>query len=184
MNLYTISNRRCTSIQSAFLICIALLVLNGCNHEQVKTTDIEQIPFSYSDPNGKSPSSWNKMLHLKLPVGLENGLKFGSDISLEVDNISDSQIRFPAGMNVRIFDTTNGMREIKNSYQYFIDKGEYLTLESKQKKVAWNTLIDLSPEIQSDTDITIRVYIIGEMLFNDTQKNEPVGASIDLVLHP
>ncbi len=157
------------------LILIGGLAISACATNNIKN-DGNMAGMDHSI------ATWNKMISLDLPPGLDNPLKVGSSITLEIDNISENPIRFPANRNLRIFDIANG-KAIRNSDQYIEPEGGPLKLEPKAKRVAWSTLAEFTPDIQENKAVKIRVYVVGEME-TDPGKSEPVGAYIDLVLSP
>ena len=162
--------------------CLIFLSLCGCGSELIKPTETSEVPFTFTDSNGKQPSSWNKVIQLQLiPDLVTNTKKFGSFVHVEVDNLSENKISFPKGYNLKIFDLGNTSKEIPNKVNY---SGPDLTLESTGEKIGSFSLIGFVPDIKGNSEQKLRIYIVGEMLDNDPQKNQLVGAYIDIVLHP
>ena len=142
----------------------------------------KDVPFTYVDASGRQPTSWNKVLKLEFAKGVENSLRFGSTINLDLTNLSGNSIRFPQGFNLRIFDFTDGVKEIKNDMQY--TGAKYIIFPSIKQLADPVVTVSFNSQIQADTNHKIRVFVIGEMLNDDPQKTQLVGAYMDIEMHP
>ena len=89
--------------------------------------------------------------------------------------------RLPAGFNLKIIDLDDNGKEILNPIKY---EGTYVEVGSRADPIGAYRLITFRPKIQADSKENIRVMVIGEMQYDDPQKNELVGAYIDFTMHP
>ncbi len=161
---------------------LILFLLNGCTDRTQSSAAGNKIPFTFIDSSGRQPKSWNEKIRLELPENyLTNTMKFNSIITIAVFNLSDQKVKFPTDCNIRIFDYTNGIEEIPNTVKY---SGVGPVLEPGTQKVASNSIIGFSPGIQGIGERKIRIYVIGEILNPDPQRNELAGAYLDIIVHP
>jgi len=163
-------------MKSKFLLLLAFVVLlSGCSQNS-------DVPFTFTDANGRQPSSWNKVLKLELAKGFGDIYSYGSSINLFMTNLSGNQIRFPVDYNLRIYDFTGGVKEIKNRETIY--GPDYIILPPNKRADRPIGLVSFTPQIQADANHKIRIFVIGEMQNDDPLKTQLVGAYMDIEMHP
>lgn len=110
--------------------------------------------------------------------------KYGSDIFLIFENLSDQKLFFDTDTFVRLYVVRDNLWfEVRNKRTY---SGELLLfpmgtplLDNNSVKV--RPVLDNIPAIQ-DSDDFLRVVVIGEILREDIRTGELVGAYVDVVI--
>lgn len=110
--------------------------------------------------------------------------KYGSDISLTFENLSDQKIFFATDSFVKLYVVRDNLwLEVRNKVTY---SGELLLfprgtplLDNNSVKV--RPVLDNIPAIRDSVDF-LRVVVIGEILRNDILTGKFVGAYVDVLI--
>jgi hypothetical protein len=110
--------------------------------------------------------------------------KYGSDISLIFENLSDQKLFFDTDNFVRLYVVRDSQWfEVRNKRTY---SGELLLfpmgtplLDNNSVKV--RPALDNIPPIQNSDDL-LRVAVVGEILRDDVRTGDLVGAYVDVII--
>ena len=114
--------------------------------------------------------------------------KYGSNIKIRIQNVSDQPIYFPLDFEMRLFIIRdNEWVEIQDNNQYY---GEGTLLHPKGQEESSGTIttwvrpvLPLNFTSGNDKDI-LRIVIIGEKQNDNMEFGTPVGAYTDIVVYP
>jgi hypothetical protein len=169
-------------IERVWFIFVFLIVLPSC------TTDSDRIPSAMEKSllATLSVNDMNESLQLKVQ-GDEKTFGFGSDIPLLIYNKSPHSILFTGDSHMRLFTARDGeWLEVKNEITYsgamiLSPQGTpLLDLSNTGIKPAFDEeLID-----NNKNNMLLRIVMIGEILENDVETGELVGAYVDVSVSP
>ena len=121
---------------------------------------------------------WNTSIKLIDEPSLLNSHINGQDLTLRIENLSNTSISFPDnfGMKVIRLDQQNWASVLNNFY----NSGQHNLPTKKSYPLGLVvTALPYIPNLQSSTNI--RVIVFGYAKNND---NEPLGAFLDVMLNP
>lgn len=186
---------------------VALFLLTACTKNttpitNTSATERRDIAFSTVVP----VPQMNSILQLQLDSETPNSLRFGSDITLYLENLSTDTIWFPVDRGVRIFSYSpldDKWIPVENRVVYRTGEMTLQTLDGTvipsdqvtpgpraidgiflypQGQVFSDNIVDIKPNITTaEETVEIRVVVTGNRYVNNVL-TEPVGAYIDLTL--
>ena len=169
-------------IERVWFIFVLLVVLPGC------TNDADRIPSAMEKSllTTLSITDMNESLQLKVQ-GDKTAFGFGSDIPLLIYNKSPHSILFTGGSHMRLFTVRDGeWVEVKNEITYsgtmiLSPQGtSLLDLSNTGVKPAFDEEI----RENNGNNMLLRIVMIGEILENDVETGELVGAYVDVSVSP
>jgi len=171
----------------AFAVMFALVLsLYGCMGNQIKISDDLQLSFFRLIP----VADLNKSLRVTIIPDGQNENKFGSDIEIHVENLSEQHIFFTGDASLpRVFIIReNKWTEIKNHNDYYGDGWELSPKGERYPNpslfATWVRPI-LEPNLENKRQQEIvRILIVGELAHDKQETGIPVGAYVDLLVNP
>jgi hypothetical protein len=157
------------------MLIVSCLMLTDCATDNAKT--------NISAPDiGIPVSQINTQIYLTAPLGW-NSFKLKDDITLDVEVVSENEIAFASNYGVRFFTNSDGQwLELENMMRY---PSFNLVLSPAKGDYFKHGAIIASPGFSTmDKAITVRMYVIGNIVKNGNITEERTATFIDINLKP
>jgi len=169
------------------IVVISIVLLEvigyGCSNSEPKISRDLQESFKNQVP----VNDMNKSFCIWVDSSNYAELKFGSDIYVVIENLSDQQIFFPLGYGTRLFIVRdNKWVEIMNKNEYY-GNGSILFPKGIQLGYLISTGIRpiIGPNIKYEGNQEIlRIVIIGELISDGKKTGISAGAYTDVFVNP
>jgi len=158
--------------------------LCGCAPTQPRTTEYLDVSFRQLI----AVDDMNKTFHLIVDKSSQENPKFGSDIQVRIENLSEQEVSFPVDLGIKLFIVRdNGWLEIQNNNKYY-SIGPALILK-RQQETGHRITTGIRPVLPPDAKDArqqeiLRIVAIGELISNGEKTGIPVGAYTDMFVNP
>ena len=161
----------------------AIVMISGCLPSQPEVSKELEASFRSLVPI----DDMNRSIRIRVDTEVQEDLKFGSDIHVVIDNLSDQQIYFPLGFGIRLFVVGNhAWIEAQDKNTSYGD-GSLLRARGKEEMASristWVRPIFPSQLNEGQQEI-LRIVLVGELMADGKRTGVPVGAYTDVFVNP
>jgi hypothetical protein len=162
------------------IISLLMALAYGCSSNKVDGTNDLQESFKNIVPVGDI----NNSLKINIINEEQTEYKFGLEVEVVIENVSDRKIFFPSDSSVlRAFVAENNTWvEVENDVTY-LGNGSILNPKGTVG-TKWITGIRPVFEPSLGDNVLVRILVAGEFVSNIERTGVPVSAYIDLVMKP
>lgn len=164
-----------------------MLIISGCNIEKTSTQLDPTVDFLMNMDKKcmkmlTQYDDTNRSLEISIMEMSENSLKLDTDIYFWVENTTEKAIRFPADMNVQVFQCINGTWvDVQLGGNYLGDSFDL----SETSFFSTLTGFSIKPILEViEQENLMRIYIEGEVVKNDKPTDKFVAADMYFVIRP
>jgi hypothetical protein len=175
-------------IKIVIYMAMIIFILCGCSTQQPAISADLQKSFAEMIPIA------NLNTHLQVKVIKGDQHKFGSDVHILVENISDNSIYLSTGIDtlfVKVFVVQdNTWKEIRNDTIYYsitVGDGYILSPAKGEQPNRFTNSVRpmLEPNGQDEgKQEIVRILVVGELMSEGKKIEIPVGAYVDLFMEP
>jgi hypothetical protein len=164
-------------VYKKLIYCLFSVMLVSCSQTQ-SSSELESSFLSLISAN------MNTFVRIYPENNRAVPFKYGSDISLIFENLSDQKLFFDTDNFVRLYVVRDSQwLEVRNKRTY---SGELLLFPTGTPLLDNNSVkvrpaLDNIPAIQNSDDF-LRVVVVGEILRDDVRTGELVGAYVDVMI--
>jgi hypothetical protein len=163
-----------------------LVLLLGCLPAKPKISQAEDDAFRKQI----GMQELNSRFRISTPKDRRADPRFGSDIEVLIENVSNETIGFPIGFGIRMFALMDShWLEVENADEYYGESGSLLYPKDRlgmggQLSTVVRPLLPLQMEDMKEK-VVLRIMLLGEAESpNGGTEKTPVGAYTDVYVEP
>ncbi|MBI5955294.1 MAG: hypothetical protein HY865_26860 [Chloroflexi bacterium] len=162
------------------VVSLLMTLVYGCSNDKVDETDNLQESFTSIVP----VSDINNSLKINIIYEEQVEYKFGSDVKVVIENVSDKKIFLPSDSSVlRAFVAKNNTWFEVENYAAYLGNGSILNPKGNIGTI-WITGLRPVLEPSLGNNVLVRILATGEFVSNSEKTGVPVAAYVDLIMNP